>query len=109
MNRYDDSHVINELYQNMYVDNWLSGAESEPDAQHLFSCAIDIMSEAGMTLTKWTSNNNSIADMVKSHFGDNIYLDNSSVKILGMKWLSHKDCFIFEGLHIPSDVPLLKY
>ena len=40
----------------MYVDNWLSGADSEEEATRKYNDGHNIMSEANMSLEKLVSN-----------------------------------------------------
>ncbi|KAK7084637.1 hypothetical protein SK128_000366, partial [Halocaridina rubra] len=50
------SPAVEELRDNLYVDDWLSGADSTEEAFTRFEEARDILSRAGMSLSKWTSN-----------------------------------------------------
>ncbi len=40
--------MIQELFGNEYVDDWLSGADTETYASHMFTEAKDVMEKAGM-------------------------------------------------------------
>ena len=62
LSKYPDSPVIQELKENLYVDDWLSGADSEIQASSMYSEAVSVMDQAGMTLAKWNSN----SDVVKT-------------------------------------------
>ena len=95
LSRFPTSFVISELSENLYVDDLLSGADSEDEAQELFSQANRVMEAAGMTLTKWSSNNSSIIGEV-SQEGDDFK------KVLGMSWDPVLDCFTFVGVDLPS-------
>lgn len=49
------SEVVDELRENLYVDDWLTGADSITEGQAKFTEASSVLSKAGMTLSKWTS------------------------------------------------------
>ncbi|KAG1661276.1 hypothetical protein GQR58_021514 [Nymphon striatum] len=101
LSRFPPSFVINELSENLYVDDFLSGADSKFEAQELFSQANQVMKGAGMILTKWSSNNSSIIGE------DNKELQNFK-KVLGMSWDSVSDCFTFVGVDLP-DIEVVRY
>ena len=92
------SRVIEEMGCNLYVDDWLSGADSEKEAVDMLSEAQSIMAQAGMNLAKWNSNSRLVCDEVGSLGGTD------HAKILGVVWIPEKDCFTFEGVELPEDV-----
>ena len=57
LNTFQETPVILELKENLYVDYWLSGTDSEKEANDMFFEAKEIMPKASMPLAKWTSNN----------------------------------------------------
>ena len=79
------SPAANELQDNMYVDDFLSGVDSEAESGALIRNSISIMDQAGMSLSKWCSNSSSVADLLEHEF-DNKFLTADSVKVLGMRW-----------------------
>ena len=95
--QYPQSMVVTELTENLYMDDWMSGCDSEALAQQMFHRAKEIMSEAGMTLAKWTSNSLKFADKVAE-----------TTKVLGMQWTTDPDYFSFEGVQVPSSLCLTK-
>lgn len=63
LGQYDQGcRVIQELQLNIYVDDWLTGADSEQEVIAMLKEAKKIMSEAGMQLSKWHSNCELIGD-----------------------------------------------
>ena len=86
---------MTELSQNLYVDDWLSGADGEDEAKDMLNEAQRVMSKAGMNLTKWHSNKLCL-DVGEKEQGA------SSVKILGISWEGSNDCFHFAESHLPS-------
>ena len=51
---FPESRVVEELKENMYVDDFLSGADSVEECCTMVKDAIRIMSQASMPLVKWT-------------------------------------------------------
>ena len=98
LSKYSPSEVLEELRNNLYVDDWLSGADSVVEAFEKFNEASKIMADAGMSLAKWNSNNKGL----KLTFnGDcECYGEDESVKILGMQWLSAQDYFKFNDVNV---------
>ena len=47
--------VVEELNENLYMDDWLSGAEETSEAANMHKDANQIMNKAGMNLTKWNT------------------------------------------------------
>ncbi len=88
------SKVVTELSQNLYVDDWLSGADREDEAEEMLNEAQRVMSKAGMNLTKWHSNKLCL-DVGEKEQGA------SSVKVLGIGWEGSNDCFHFAESHLP--------
>ncbi|KAK3878755.1 hypothetical protein Pcinc_016567 [Petrolisthes cinctipes] len=95
---FSHSEVVQELKENLYVDDWLSGADSIEEGKVKFTEACSILAKAGMTLTKWSSNSK---DMVGC-FGCKTCLNEGSVKVLGMQWEIEKDCFSFANYDVES-------
>lgn len=51
-----DSYTVKELKANLYVDDWLSGANDEDQAKEMYKEAQEVIGKAGMQLAKWSSN-----------------------------------------------------
>ena len=88
------AHVISELKQNLYVDDWLSGADHETQLVELKESATNILQKGGFPLTKWNSNSSIIEG--KSTKCD-LNVEVLGIKILGMLWDTTLDCFHFEA------------
>ncbi|XP_064625962.1 uncharacterized protein LOC135486792 [Lineus longissimus] len=97
---YPPSLVVEELSENIWVDDWLSGADTDLDTCHLFDDGCAIFSAAKMTLAKCHSNSRVLLDKFCQDSGDH-HLQDDAVKVLGMKWLSIEDSFTFDGAQIP--------
>ena len=94
LSSFPDSEVVQELRDNIYVDNYIGGADSEEMALQKYQTASDILASAGLTLSKWTSNSQSVSELF---FNSDVHSGNSTEKILGVKWSSLTDKFCFEG------------
>ena len=97
---YEDKypHIVREIINNTYVDDLLTGAETEKEAVENYEAEVNIMNEGGMQLLKWKSNNPQlndkfITDKVCST-DDQKELD-SETAILGISWKNTQDCFTF--------------
>ena len=101
------SHVVQELTDNLYVDDWLSGADSETKASDMFLEARSLMLYAGMSLAKWSTNSEILANKVYSEL-DSKHLEAGSLKILGIKWTPNTDMFSYEGITLPENVVATK-
>ena len=53
LSTFPPTRVINELRDNLYVDDLLSGADSEAEACSMLSEASQVMRKASMPLAKW--------------------------------------------------------
>ena len=97
------SPAVEELSENIYVDDWLSGADTTERAARLFADARKIMSRAGMELNKWSSNKHTLLHLINEATGERAIP--SSGTILGIKWFPDSDSFSFDaGICVPSDV-----
>ncbi|KAJ8018051.1 hypothetical protein HOLleu_44175 [Holothuria leucospilota] len=89
LSRVPPSHTVDELRENLYVDDWLSGADKEGDAFAMFTEAQGIMASAGMHLSKWKTNSDIVANKIfKESSGK--YLESESIKVLGLGWQASK-------------------
>ena len=107
LNKFPTTRVIEELQQNMYVDDWLSGADDEVEGCDMMVEAEDVMKQAGMVLTKWGSNSDAVSHMIYSEY-EGKYQGADSLKVLGMRLLSSADCFSFDGVAISSQAVITK-
>ncbi len=75
--------MAQELKENLYVDDWLSGADSIEEGKEKFSEACFILAQAGMILAKRTSNSKNMME----YFSNKTCLDEKeAVKVLGIHW-----------------------
>ena len=99
---FPDSRVIAELKENLYVDDWLTGAETEQAIVEMFEEAQSVMGKAGMSLAKWSTSSKVISDTL----GINAF--ESCSKILGIIWSPMSDSYSFEGISVPLDSCITK-
>ena len=93
---FPESDLIKELQDDIYVDNYLGGADSEEEAIKKYQDASAILSSAGLTLSKWTTSSKSVSE----HFGiSEVIDDNHTEMVLGIKWMALSDLFYFEGFN----------
>ena len=98
---YPPSRAVREMTANFYVDDLVSGADSEEEASSLLHEAQTVMSEAGMCLTKCVSNSPMVFDKAHALAGSDAP---ESVKVLGVK-CPDEDAFSFEGVELHDVVP----
>ena len=100
------SRAVSELGQNMYVDDLLSGADSEDDALALYSEAKEVLAQAGMELTKVSSNSSVVLDKAAALSGPDDAAECHHV--LGVEWKPGEDVFSFAGVCVPEEVTVTK-
>ncbi|RUS87866.1 hypothetical protein EGW08_004399 [Elysia chlorotica] len=96
-----------ELEINLYVDDFLSGSDSEKEALQLMATSKQTMAEARMDLTKWSLNSQIVADTILKEF-DPQFAVIDSTKVLGLKWSPSEDYFCFGGDQVKEDLVLSK-
>ena len=105
--KFPNSRVIEELKDNLYIDDWLTGADSAEEGCKLIQEASDVMNQAAMPLAKWVSNSLAVAEVLHREFKDK-FIDAESVKVLGMKWLATSDAFSFSIASLPDGLCITK-
>ncbi|XP_064650013.1 uncharacterized protein LOC135501700 [Lineus longissimus] len=109
LSQYSDSETstaVEELKENLYVDDWITGADYEDETCELFRNGQKILKEGSLSLAKCNSNNEVIKDMFRHEFDS--HSGTVSTKILGLKWLKTEDCFAFDGVDIPTQIVTTK-
>ena len=77
------SSVSLDMKNNLYVDNIISGCQSEEAILHYYREAKTIMSAANFNLRSWASNNQQLQAIAKA---DGALDSNTTVNLLGLKW-----------------------
>ena len=99
LSRYYQSRAVTEMQSNFYVDDLISGADTEEEARDLLTEAQSVMADAGMVLSKYTSNSPVVFDSAVSESSGA-----EGIKVLGVRWIPDEDVFTFDGVMIPDDV-----
>ena len=101
LSQYDDSPLLCELRDNLYVDDWLSGSDSEEGVTEMLKGASSILSEASMELAKCHSNSTDLFEKVQQAASKDT---EDGVKFLGVRWCNETDTFSFAGSPLPDGV-----
>lgn len=107
LNNYDQSRVVAEVKDNMYMDDLLTGANDTDQACKMIDAASKIMSDASMHLTKWRSNSEIVKEKLMMEFKD-VTEQAGVMKILGLKWDSLSDHFEFSVSAVSPNVVVTK-
>lgn len=99
----DSPKVVMTIKRDTYVDDFLSGAETVPEAVKLQQEVYRIHEDGGFTLTKWISSNqdvvNSIPESLRAKSPENVQLsekEDNLEKTLGLFWNPKEDVFQFQ-------------
>jgi hypothetical protein len=104
--KFPSCRIVEELEQNLYVDDWLTGADTVEEAKVMVEEATSILEKASMVLTKWGSNKE-VTEHVSFKLSDKS-VDGESVKILGLYWNQFRDCFSYQGIEISPGLVMTK-
>jgi hypothetical protein len=87
-----DSPVVQDIKDNIYVDNIISGCDLEVDSLVYYKEARSIMRDALFNLHSWASNSQSLQELaLKDKTAD----PKTTVNILGLKWNPSTDILSF--------------
>ena len=103
-----DSHVVEDLKENLYVDDFLSGGDTSAEVCEVIKDASSILSTAGFTLSKWNSNDPLVGSMLVNDFNDKNLTGEGTTKVLGIKWSAKIDCLGFDGVSVPEGLVITK-
>ena len=76
------------MLRNLYVDNVVTGCESEESAAAYYTTAREIMSDANFNLRSWASNSNTLMEQARK---DGTAAYPGSVNVLGIQWDTNND------------------
>ena len=96
LSQFEPAVTIKELEANLYVDDWLTGADTEEQLLSMQSEAMNIMNQGGFTLTKWASNCQAAKSETSKTFEG--FKDIDAIKVLGLSWDTEDDSFVFKTL-----------
>ena len=98
------SPVSDDMQDNLYVDNVISGCNSEKDAVHYYKQSRAIMSQANFNLRTWASNSAQLQSLAKQ---DGSAETSDTVKILGLQWNTSSDTLSLTPRIITNDAPFI--
>ena len=98
LQKYSDPTAV-DLSQKLYVDNLLSGVQSEVAAITYFEKARKIMQEGHFVLRQWCTNSASLQEFIRSH---NAGSNSDKISLLGLLWDMFKDTISFQEKHFDS-------
>ncbi|GFR59729.1 retrovirus-related Pol polyprotein from transposon 17.6 [Elysia marginata] len=108
LNKFHDSVVVSELRENLYVDDWLSGSDSQDEIVKMASEAENILGQGGFPLAKWGSNSTLVGDRVVRDLSKDCSETLPRLKILGISWSTSEDCFLFETFPVGEGIQFTK-
>lgn len=87
------------LGKSFYVDDLMTGADTDDEAAKFCKEAQQLMLSAGMNLRKWTTNSRELKNLLegdhRSTSQEMVVLHKASVKVLGIAWSPQSDEFSF--------------
>ena len=81
--------VSKDLPQSIYMDNVVTGTDTETEALQYYTSSRSMFNKANMNLRQWSSNSTTLNDQARSD-GVNAEL---KVKVLGLTWDANTDTF----------------
>ena len=91
------------LSHKLYIDNLLSGGQTEAEATAYYHRALDSM-KGRFVLRQWSTNSPNLLDIIKAHGFQTKYDTNS---LLSLQWNSSTDCHLFQPKVIDSSSDVL--
>jgi hypothetical protein len=77
-----NSPIANKLKNDIYVDNLITGTNSQTEASQLYQSAKSIFNDISMNLREWITNNGHVNATIQSKER----ADSSGMKVLGHNW-----------------------
>lgn len=107
LNKFSSSKVVDEMLDNFYVDDLLTGCDEDSQGCDFVREANEVMGQASMILSKWCSNREKVGELLSREFHDRA-CGEVSLKVLGLRWLASEDCFIFDGVSVSGELCITK-
>ncbi|XP_074641220.1 uncharacterized protein LOC141898970 [Tubulanus polymorphus] len=99
------SLIASDVMNKLYVDNLLTGVDSEAEALRYYHEAREIMQHGSFTLRQWASNCPAVNDQARR---DLVHDQSDSVTIFGLKWDPITDTIFLAGKQFEGDRDLTK-
>lgn len=97
--RHNFPDAASVILDDTYIDDIISGADTLEDAIALVNQLINLLSKAGLELSKWTSNNPHILAHISQENCEHSFLDHmqsgNPIKLLGLQWNPSRDFFTY--------------
>ncbi|XP_005097005.1 uncharacterized protein LOC101851945 [Aplysia californica] len=106
LEKFADSRTVRELRENLYVDDWLTGADTEEELVEMMTKARETLEQGGFPLTKWASNSCRAREATGKTF--HVSTEATGAKVTGISWNTVEDCFNFETLEVSTEMVLTK-
>ncbi|XP_006813138.1 uncharacterized protein LOC102800684 [Saccoglossus kowalevskii] len=95
-----DTHIVDTVYRNFYVDDCLKSVASVEEAKELVKLLPEMLAKGGFHLTKWISNCREILALIpeaeRASSVMNLDMENLPIdRALGIQWDVEKDAFNF--------------
>jgi len=98
--------VASDMKQNIYVDNILSGCNTEAEIMQCYTQARDLMGKAKFNLRSWSSSNRNLQKLLNEEkTGD----PNTTVSILGLRWNTATDTLSLTPKQLFTNTSLLNF
>ena len=98
------SPVADDMQTNLYVDNVISGCNSEEEAVSYYKISRTVMSQANFNLRTWASNSTQLQNLAKR---DGSAETSNTVKILGLQWNTSSDMLSLAPTNIRNVPPFI--
>ena len=93
-----DTPVALDMRSNVYVDNVLSGCQTEDELLTYYRQSRDIMTQAKFNLRAWSTNSHQLREIaIKDHTNDT----NTTVGLLGLRWNTLTDTLSLSTRQLP--------
>ncbi|XP_002741926.1 uncharacterized protein LOC100373242 [Saccoglossus kowalevskii] len=99
-----DVPAANDLQQNIYVDDVVTGSTNTSEAIQYYHDATQLLATRGFNLRSWSSNDAAIRELA-AHDGRG--KSDNPVTVLGMKWDTNRDILQCKQIELPSNDPLI--
>lgn len=101
INKHQYKSAAEVIQDDVYVDDLMSGADSEANALELQRDIVAILSSCGFNLRKWASNDKRLlAHIREEHKSEQAVIefdnDEQTIKVLGLQWCPTSDSFSFK-------------
>lgn len=89
--------AADRVLKDFYMDDYMSGCETEDDAIKIYSETVELLGKAGFEMQKWASNSvklmNEIYQNPVLNSTNKLIKVDDVIKILGLSWNMHTDSF----------------